>query len=156
MVGGRSHQPKTRKKQTNKQKHKTTNVRFIESRCFLHRIIIMIAPHQHFALKWRHIDGLERDCSNSVADALELRQSCAKPSTWAYNNNKTLKAPTTELLWWESPGYTPPQKTRNAKSLRKAWRHHKSFSISCKISHKITFFTLVLCQTITWNNEDLI
>ena len=29
----------------------------------------------------RHIDGLVQDCSNSIANALELLQSCAKPST---------------------------------------------------------------------------
>ena len=27
-----------------------------------------------------HIDGLAQDCSNSIANALELLQSCAKPS----------------------------------------------------------------------------
>ena len=27
-----------------------------------------------------HIDGLLQDCSNSIANALELLQSCTKPS----------------------------------------------------------------------------
>ena len=27
-----------------------------------------------------YVDGLAQDCSNSIADALELLQSCAKPS----------------------------------------------------------------------------
>ena len=27
-----------------------------------------------------HIDGLVQDCSNSIANALELLQSCTKPS----------------------------------------------------------------------------
>ena len=27
-----------------------------------------------------HVDGLVQDCSNSIANALELLQSCAKPS----------------------------------------------------------------------------
>ena len=26
-----------------------------------------------------HIDGLAQDCSNSIADAMELLQSCTKP-----------------------------------------------------------------------------
>ena len=26
-----------------------------------------------------HIDGLMQDCSNSIADAMELLQSCTKP-----------------------------------------------------------------------------
>ena len=29
-----------------------------------------------------HIDGLVKDCSNSIADALELLRSYTKPSTW--------------------------------------------------------------------------
>ena len=36
-------------------------------------------------LPWHHIDGLVQDCSNSSALAMELLQSCAKPSiyqTW--------------------------------------------------------------------------
>ena len=33
----------------------------------------------------RHqIDGLVQDCSNSIANALELLQSCIKPSKWWY------------------------------------------------------------------------
>ena len=30
--------------------------------------------------KLHHFDGLVQDCSNSIANALELLQSCAKPS----------------------------------------------------------------------------
>ena len=29
-----------------------------------------------------YIDGLAQDCSNSIANALELMQSCTKPSIW--------------------------------------------------------------------------
>ena len=29
-----------------------------------------------------HVDGLVQDCSNSIANALELLQSCPKPLTW--------------------------------------------------------------------------
>ena len=28
------------------------------------------------------VDGLVQDCSNSIANALELLQSCTKPSKW--------------------------------------------------------------------------
>ena len=31
---------------------------------------------------WCHMDGLVQDCSNSIANALELLQSCTKPSMW--------------------------------------------------------------------------
>ena len=40
--------------------------------------------HLHECIKnmyfHQHIDGLVQDCSNSVAGALELLQSCTKPS----------------------------------------------------------------------------
>ena len=32
--------------------------------------------------KWHNIDGSVQDCSNSMADALELLQSCTGPSIW--------------------------------------------------------------------------
>ena len=31
-----------------------------------------------------YIDGLVQDCSNSIAGALELLQSCTKPSIYVY------------------------------------------------------------------------
>ena len=31
-----------------------------------------------------HADGLVQDCSNSIAKALDLLQSCTKPSTYSY------------------------------------------------------------------------
>ena len=42
----------------------------------------------HILQNWKpqlkqHIDGLPQDCSNSNALAMELLQSCAKPSTWS-------------------------------------------------------------------------
>ena len=36
-----------------------------------------------YSIKWMHpndFDGLVQDCGNSIANALELPQSCAKPS----------------------------------------------------------------------------
>ena len=37
-----------------------------------------------------YIDGLTQDCSNSIANALELLQSCNKPSKWASNELQSL------------------------------------------------------------------
>ena len=37
----------------------------------------MSMPHE--------IDGLVQDCRNSIANALELLQSCTQPSKYAYN-----------------------------------------------------------------------
>ena len=31
-----------------------------------------------------HIDGLGQDCGNSIANTLELEQSCAKSSIWGW------------------------------------------------------------------------
>ena len=36
-----------------------------------------------FPKKLKNIDGLVQDYSNSIADALELLQSCTKPSMWS-------------------------------------------------------------------------
>ena len=51
---------------------------------------------------WRHtyIDGLVQDCSNSIANALELLQSCAKPSIFSHflSSLKTEKAQVLEIL----------------------------------------------------------
>ena len=33
-------------------------------------------------IELNHIDGLVQDCSNSIANALELLQSCTKPSIY--------------------------------------------------------------------------
>ena len=38
-----------------------------------------------------HFDGLVQDSSNSIANALELLQSCTKPSIYIYNEHK---------VWW--------------------------------------------------------
>ena len=31
----------------------------------------------------KYFDGLVQDCGNSIANALELLQSCTKPSIWS-------------------------------------------------------------------------
>ena len=44
-------------------------------------------PQSQIKYQWTrpHIDGLVQDCSNSIADALELLQSCTKPSLCCYH-----------------------------------------------------------------------
>ena len=39
-------------------------------------------PFDDFIILWNNIDGLAQDCRNSIANALELLQSCTKPSIW--------------------------------------------------------------------------
>ena len=41
--------------------------------------------------EWHNIDGLVQDCSNSNALALELLQSCTKPSIWPFCVNMPTK-----------------------------------------------------------------
>ena len=41
-----------------------------------------ISDKGHSQAKGLHIDSLLQDCSNSIANALELLQSCAKLSIW--------------------------------------------------------------------------
>ena len=44
-------------------------------------IIYAIDKNVKIALKWKlHFDGLVQDSSNSSASAMELMQSCTKPS----------------------------------------------------------------------------
>ena len=38
--------------------------------------------HSQVMLEQHQINSLVQDCSNSVANALELLQSCTKPSKW--------------------------------------------------------------------------
>ena len=45
-----------------------------------------LLKRSHFtasAEHWYHINVLVQDCSNSIANALELLQSCTKPSIWS-------------------------------------------------------------------------
>ena len=43
----------------------------------------------HWVIEWHDINGLVQDCSNSIANALELLQSCTKPSIQYIENNDT-------------------------------------------------------------------
>ena len=45
-------------------------------------------------MSWCHINGLVQDCSISSAVAMEILQSCTKPSIWAPSNQQP-------LCWWE-------------------------------------------------------
>ena len=44
---------------------------------------------RNYETLWYHIDGLVQDCSNSSALAMELLQSCTKPSIY-YRNSQGL------------------------------------------------------------------
>ena len=65
-----------------------------------------------------HIDGLVQDCSNSSVLAIELLQSCTKPSrcTWHRQNMETLSALLAlcekNLL---ATGWFPSQRASNAE-----------------------------------------
>ena len=52
-------------------RHSTSG--FVQMICYL----LCVAMGQYYA---HHIDGLVQDCSNSIANTLELLQSCTKPS----------------------------------------------------------------------------
>ena len=38
----------------------------------------------------KNISGLAQDCSNSIVNALELLQSCTKPTIWYHKQNNGL------------------------------------------------------------------
>ena len=49
-----------------------------------------------------YIDGLVQDCSNSIANTLELLQSCTKPSTCCFKDQANLRTVTVEqfaVIW---------------------------------------------------------
>ena len=61
---------------------------------------LRVANISHECLLWfvwlnHPVNGLVQDCSNSIANALELLQSCTKPSTWSLWH---LKPQATSLL----------------------------------------------------------
>ena len=52
-------------------------------------------------LRYQYIDGLVQDCSNSIANALELPQSCTKPSacTWKFKTGHCHAECNVPALW---------------------------------------------------------
>ena len=49
------------------------------------RLLNLITHLSEFTDIIQHIDGFVQDCSNSIANALELLQSCAKPSICVFS-----------------------------------------------------------------------
>ena len=45
-----------------------------------------------------HVDGLVQNCSNSIANTLELLQSCTEPSMWIFTRHQCSKDPDVQIL----------------------------------------------------------
>ena len=58
---------------------------------------------------WKNIDGLVQDCSISIANALEILQSCTKPSIWTFDSNSQCESKHVLLfdLSWAREGSMP-------------------------------------------------
>ena len=57
-----------------------------------------------YLTEWQaHVDGQAQDCSNSIANALELLQSCTKPLMHHYSSLKLLLSFLTLLLSFLTP-----------------------------------------------------
>ena len=86
--------------------------------CFKEKPNLCTVPTFIFLLQtWNchpPIDGLEQDCSNSIANALELLQSCTKPSIWTI--------PTGHVTEWPLLGLLPWYPIAHVKSLQLIWR----------------------------------
>ena len=52
------------------------------SKWYVMTSVLPIDRLRSYSIRQCNIDGLVQDCSNSIANALELLQSCTKPSTW--------------------------------------------------------------------------
>ena len=74
--------------------------------CFITTVKTLVKFHNNFIILNTiftatrfYIDDLVKDCSNSTANALELQQSCTKPSIWSHY--KIYYAIQTTALPWE-------------------------------------------------------
>ena len=101
---------------------------------YLIQVILTKAHTSEGFLKFKYINGLVQDCSNSIANALELLQSCTKPST--------------------SMSYC----TRNVTLVCQQWSHI-SFALSYWYIHYVTLLSLysnVNVKTVVlWMNKQL-
>ena len=61
------------------------------------KIVIIVRGHKVDKFQ-PHIDGLLQDCSNSIADTLELLQSCTKTSIYTYMSYTRVFATSTGCL----------------------------------------------------------
>ena len=66
---------------------------------YLYHPIWFKPGNSHHNLCLGHIDGLERNCSNSIVHALELLQSCTKPSICSF----LIKSVWNFQLFWYVP-----------------------------------------------------
>ena len=57
---------------------------------FVARMTTFGAASDENFVKWQHFDGLVQDCSKSIARALELLQSCTKPSIYGFSDETLL------------------------------------------------------------------
>ena len=59
-------------------------IRYLYIRYYI--LLVMRRSNRNVNILSQYIDGLVQDCSNSIANALELLQSCTKPSIYAKCN----------------------------------------------------------------------
>ena len=78
----------------------TTIVPFIQ--IFVQFICVWrhLATHWHKLISKHHVDGLVQDCSNSSALAMELLQSCTKPSMLTFSDSYILCVSSKALMIW--------------------------------------------------------
>ena len=81
-----------------------------------------------------HFDSIAHDCSNSIPNALELLQSCTRPSTY---NHIALPWCLTRVGNWLCNNGTTFPRTIAIIVLLHAWRRHKM---------EIMFVLLTLCE----------
>ena len=90
--------------------------------CLFHRVCcVQFDSFTH--LKWVHFDALVVDGSNAIASALELLQSCTKPSICRVYPYFQGCLSATEVIWtlWLERTVTKHNKARNQNS----WRCHE-------------------------------
>ena len=78
------------------------------------------------------LNGLEQDCSNAIADALELPQSCTKPSKYSLPTHRHLLV----VILWAS--------FVDVRSFAEVFNHEVSSPIGCFICRQQCFERLAI------------
>ena len=92
-------------------------------------------------LSVEHIDGLVQDCSNSSALAMELLQSCTKPSVW----NQSVRT-----IVWRAMIYT-----NHMIMLKKYTASLLIMYIWMFVLHNAIYIWMIMQKYFQWNNINL-
>ena len=128
-----------------------------------HTLILVTQSHVKY-----HIDGLVQDCSNSIANALELLQSCTKPSIWyircrsnilihiSYRSNWPIRSPSYYLNQrWSSSLTSGVRGGGGGSQTYFRLKLCKLQSFSLKFAPKMWFLVLYIFARLFWESSSV-